>query len=144
MVRISRLTKSSVSALADIRALMSQLRSDRAEHGGKLSDLNEMVKNKNLVIVVAKDGNRIVGVGSLYSLTKVGKKIGYVEDVVVNEEYRGQGLGKRIMNEIIATARKKKLQNLFLTSKPARVAANALYQKLGFEIVKTNPYRLTI
>jgi len=92
--------------------------------------------------MVAKDDGKIVGMATLYVMPKVGKRVGCVEDVVVGKEYRGQGLGEKLMRSIIAEARKKKVGSLFLTSASDRAAANVLYKKLGFEIVETNPYKL--
>ena len=67
-----------------------------------------------------------------------------VEDVVVDEEYRGRGLGRELMLGILERARRLAPIELHLTSKPARVAANALYQSLGFVRKETNAYTLCL
>ncbi|HEY4517174.1 MAG TPA: GNAT family N-acetyltransferase [Candidatus Paceibacterota bacterium] len=144
MITVERLTEANEDTLKDILRLIAQLRRNSAEHTGSLYDIRDTVANEKAVCIVAKDGRHIVGVATLYILVKVGKRIGYVEDVVVDEQYRGQGLGKKLMESIIDVARKEALNNLFLTSSPARTAANNLYQKLGFEIVETNPYMLKL
>jgi len=41
-----------------------------------------------------------------------------------------------------AKARSKKLESIDLTSSPSRIAANRLYQELGFLIRAANVYRL--
>ena len=95
-------------------------------------------------MIVAQEGKRIVGVGSLYTILNLGRKRGEVEDVVVDSAYRGQGLGEKIMRALIRSARKQRLVSLHLTSRSARVAANKLYQKLGFVRKETNVYRLKL
>jgi phosphinothricin acetyltransferase len=63
--------------------------------------------------------------------------IGTIEDVVVSSDYRGQGLGRKLMENLINIARKEKLISLNLTSSPKRVAARNLYQSLGFNLSDT-------
>ncbi len=144
MVTIEQLTEASEDTLKDILGLIAQLRRNPAEHTGSLSDIQDIVADKRAFCMVAKDSEHIVGVATLYVLVKVGKRIGYVEDVIVAEQYRGQGLGKKLMESLIAAARKEKLNSLFLTSNPTRTTANNLYKKLGFEVVETNPYMLKL
>ena len=138
------LTKADGKALRDMKALIAQLRADKAEHGGTLADLREIISDKHAHMAVAKDGTRIVGMATLYILQKIGMRSGQIEDVVVDNSYRGQGLGEKIMRLLIAHARAKKVTSLNLTSRADRVAGNAMYKKLGFEKKDTNVYRLTL
>lgn len=48
------------------------------------------------------------------------------------------------MERVLAQAHRRKMLMLELTSNPRRVAANRLYQSLGFEKRETNPYRLIL
>jgi len=76
-------------------------------------------------------------VGHAYLFVIVNDKnvYGHVEDVVVSEQYRGQGLGKRLMEEIEVRANAHGCSCLRLTSNPSRIAARRLYESLGFEPV---------
>ncbi len=145
MNTITTLSKVSAKELADLNHLMRQLRQHRSRARlATLSELKRIVANKNIVIVIAKNGKRIVGVGSLYIVPKLGRRIAYVEDVVVDSDFRGQGLGEMIVRKLIAVARTKKIQTIGLTSRPERIAGNKLYQKVGFIQKKTNAYRLEL
>ena len=62
--------------------------------------------------------------------------------MVVSESYRGQGIGKKLMDFAIQFVKEQGVSLLMLTSNPARVAANNLYVKLGFEKKETNVYRM--
>lgn len=135
--------KVSASAVADINRLLQQL-DMKAGRKGSLKDLKAMSGNRAIVLLAIRDQKKIIAVATLYELHQMGKKSGYVEDVVVDEAYRGQGLGALLMRALIATAKKKKLSHLNLTSRSSRVAANKLYQKLGFEKRDTNVYRLKL
>lgn len=140
-MKIGPLKKVTAEALSDINRLMGQLRGKDADVGTR-AELRAIIENRNNVMVVAQDGQRVVGVATLYVLQKVGKRTGHVEDVVVDSDYRGQGIGKKLMKEVIVAAKTRKLDVVHLTSRPERLAANALYKKLGFKLKKTNPYSL--
>ena len=57
---------------------------------------------------------------------------------------RGRGYGKELMTAMIEAAKKMNVHHIQLTSNPARVAANQLYQELGFERYETNCYKKVI
>ncbi len=141
---IGKLTRASAQACKDIEKLLAALRVNSKEYKAPLSDLRRIVGDKNVVMMVVKDKGHIVGMATLYMFTRLGKRVGLIEDVVVDAVYRGQGLGEKLMRALIAVARKGKLKSIALTSRPERIAANKLYQKVGFEIKKTNPYRMSL
>jgi len=78
---------------------------------------------------------------SIYK-TPTGSKA-WIEDVVIDDSHRGQGLGKKIVQHAIDYAKTSGADILMLTSNPARIAANKLYQTLGFEQKETNVYKMT-
>ena len=93
---------------------------------------------------IGPDGH-IVGTATLcISHSPTGRK-GGIEDVVVSQACRGQGLGRQLMEHIIGYARTELSPIvLHLTSRPARVAANRLYRALGFQPYETNVYKLPL
>ena len=78
-------------------------------------------------------------VGIYYSPT--GGKA-WIEDVVVNETFRGQGLSKLLVAHAIEFTQSQGIPSLMLTSNPKRIAANKLYQAMGFTHKETNVYRM--
>ena len=66
----------------------------------------------------------------------------WIEDVVVDETFRGQGLSKLLIAHAIEFVKSKQIPLLMLTSNPKRIAANKLYQAMGFERKETNVYRM--
>ena len=70
----------------------------------------------------------------------------WIEDVVVDAQYRGKGYGKLLVNHAIDVIREKAQTygnlSLMLTSRPSRISANQLYQQLGFEKRETNVYKM--
>ncbi len=105
-------------------------------------DLMRVLRDSNCHLYVILDEGHIIGCATLcifYSPT--GAKAS-IEDVVVSSAHRGQHLGRRLMEHVIEEARRYAPIELHLTSKPSRVKANKLYQKLGFEKRETNVYRM--
>ena len=66
---------------------------------------------------------------------------GWIEDVVVDEAARGKGVGELLNRHALDIAKARGAKTVDLTSRPSRVAANKLYQKLGFVLRDTNVYR---
>lgn len=66
----------------------------------------------------------------------------WIEDVVVDEAFRGQGLSKLLVAHAIEFTKSQGIPSLMLTSNPKRIAANRLYQAMGFGRKETNVYRM--
>lgn len=145
-MEIVQLKEATPKILEELNILIVQLRRDGINSQGSLEDLDAMVTDTNSVIFVAKNDGKIIGMASLYTMRKLGRFGGYVEDVVVSDGYRGQGLGKRLTQAVIDEARARGLRYLYLTSRPDpdRVAANKLYIGLGFKSIETNVYKLVL
>ena len=67
----------------------------------------------------------------------------WIEDVVVDEAWRGQGIGEALTRAALERARDRGAAGVELTSRPARAAANRLYLRMGFVLRSTNLYRFT-
>jgi len=100
-------------------------------------------------VVVARESEgsskgAILGTASLIIYRKMSGQVGVIEDVVVDRDHRGKGIGRRMMEYLLARAKTEHLKQLQLTCRPERIEANKLYQSLGFEKVETNIYRLKL
>jgi ribosomal protein S18 acetylase RimI-like enzyme len=140
MITISRLEEASDAAVKDINLLLPQVRSDPSQHKGSLADLQNIVQNNWTSMIVAKDEKRIIGMATIHIVNNMGKRIAHVDDVVISDAYRRQGLGTKIICELIDVAKSRGVSQLRLTSRSARIAANKLYQQTGFKIGNTNVY----
>ncbi len=106
--------------------------------------IEKLKKSPSLEIYLLEIGGEIAGIGSLHYLESWTKKGAHIDDIVVHPKHQGKGLGTKITKHLIGRAKKQKLHFLELTSRPSRVAANKLYQKLKFEPRETNVYRLKL
>lgn len=107
--------------------------------------LEELVYDKNSELLLAIDDlGQIVGTLALIVVRIPTGKKAFIEDVVVDESARGKGLGEKLLVKAIELAKLKGVQRIELSSRPMRVPANKLYQKLGFKQRETNYYRLQL
>lgn len=105
------------------------------------SQLTELIDNDNTVLFLAKADGRIVGSLTLaFYRIPTGLKA-WIEDVVVDDEARGRGVGAALNEAALSEANKRGAKDVSLTSRPTKEAANRLYQRLGFEPRQTNIYR---
>ena len=66
------------------------------------------------------------------NLTRGGKSIGLIENVVTHLNHRNKGLGKVIMNEAIEVAKNQGCYKVMLLSDSRRIEAHKFYESLGF------------
>jgi ribosomal protein S18 acetylase RimI-like enzyme len=145
MITISRRTEITQAGVEQLNVLMRELHSDADQIPlATLERTRAVLAEKNIVMVTVNDDEKIVGVASLYLMPKITKLVSHLEDVVVSSEYRGQGLGEKLVLKVIEIAKDLGVQSIALTSRPSRVAANKLYQKIGFIQKETNPYTIKL
>lgn len=104
--------------------------------------LKELIAQENTHLFFLLKNKEIAGmitVGIYYSPT--GGKA-WIEDVVIDMSYRGQGLSKLLVTHAIDFVKARNIPTLMLTSNPSRTTANKLYRSLGFEQKQTNVYRM--
>lgn len=106
--------------------------------------LAELVDGPDTVLFVARVDGRIMGSLTLaFYRIPTGLKA-WIEDVVVDDDARGRGVGAALNEAALAVARRRGAKDVSLTSRPSREAANRLYQRIGFERRETNVYRYTL
>jgi ribosomal protein S18 acetylase RimI-like enzyme len=136
-VRIEHVTEASDELVAAIRALLPQLTEARTPP--TIEQLQEVVTSQTL-LVARDDAGGILG-----TLTFVRYRVssgikGRIEDVIVDDTARGQGVGEALVREGMRLANEAGVLMLELTSMPYRQAANRLYRRLGFVRKPTNVY----
>jgi ribosomal protein S18 acetylase RimI-like enzyme len=114
--------------------------------GGPLPDARAMARvlDAGAYVVVARSDGAIVGMGTFVIATVLTGTTAHVEDVVVDNDSRGRGIGERLMLDLIAFARAQGADQVTLTSHPTREAANRLYRRIGFQLGGTNYYSLDL
>lgn len=96
------------------------------------------------LFIALSDQGDIVGMSTLAVFRIPTGLRAWIEDVVVDDSARRQGVGEALTLAMVARARDLGCVTVDLTSRPSREAANTLYQKLGFERRETNVYRRVV
>lgn len=122
-------------------ALLGQLSSSASQDPVLLAGV---IDSDNTALLVARAKDQVVGMCTLVTSTIPTGVRCWIEDVVVDAEVRGQGIGAELITEAIARAKNAGARSVDLTSRPSRAAANRLYQRLGFERRETNVYRYSL
>ena len=130
--------------LADVQRLHSQVSSSSAPSATELATIVAGPGTRLLVARERSGSQTIRGMLSIVSFRIPSGLRVWIEDVVVDEASRRQGIGEALNRAAIEHARSLGARTVDLTSRPSRVAANKLYLKLGFERRNTNVYRLTL
>lgn len=97
--------------------------------------LSKSLKTSKAIKLEIKEGKKVVGRAFLYIIKNNLHKqpYGLLEDLFVEEEHRSKGLGKQLVLEIIAEAKKRKLYKLVGTSRTFRTTVHGFYEKMGFK-----------
>jgi GNAT superfamily N-acetyltransferase len=96
----------------------------------------DKIENNNIKYFLAKDNGKIIGscyICIIPNLSRNGKSIGYIENVVTDEDYRRIGIGKKLMEMAIEYAKENNCYKVILQSGIKRTEAHRFYEKLGFD-----------
>lgn len=141
MIEIKRINEITNEVMEAFSRLMPQL--DAKLSAPKKADLEAVINVTNTYLFVAYNPS-IVGTLTLAVVQTPSGTKAWIEDVVVDTSARGQHVGEALLNHAVDFAKSLDVSSVNLTSNPTRVAANKLYQKIGFELRDTNVYRITV
>ena len=93
------------------------------------TSLKEEINNENASFLVAVDKNeKVFGyTGFTFVLDE-----GYITNIAVFPQYRGNGVAKKLLEALVKFAQDKKLKFISLEVRKSNVSAVSLYQKLNF------------
>ncbi|HLP74527.1 MAG TPA: GNAT family N-acetyltransferase [Bacteroidales bacterium] len=102
----------------------------------------DFLKSESIDLFIAEsDDHQVAGILTLAKYPNVTGMKFWIEDVVVDGSFRGKGIGEKLTMAAIERAGELGAEELKLTSRPFRAAANNLYRKLGFVQYVTNVYK---
>jgi ribosomal protein S18 acetylase RimI-like enzyme len=139
---VETITAIAPSIADSIAVLVGQLSS--SAKAPTREELETIVNAPGTVLLVVRQSGNLVGMLTLVTFAIPTGVRAIIEDVVVDERYRGQGVAQALTREALARADAAGARTVDLTSRPSREAANRLYQKLGFQKRDSNVYRYTL
>ena len=96
----------------------------------------EHIKNQNVKYFVAKENGKIIAscyVCIIPNLTRGGKSIGFVENVITDAEFRKKGIGRTVVINAIEYAKAQNCYKVILQSGNKRTEAHRFYESIGFD-----------
>ncbi|MEI7425076.1 MAG: GNAT family N-acetyltransferase [Candidatus Staskawiczbacteria bacterium] len=92
------------------------------------------VEASGVKFFIDKDGKEVAR-AFLYIMRNDLKKepFGFLEDLFVDEQLRGQGVGTELLNMVIAEAKNLGCYKLVATSRHERESVHKMYEKNGFK-----------
>jgi (aminoalkyl)phosphonate N-acetyltransferase len=93
------------------------------------------LENKNITYLIAELDNRVVGMASCHVqlLLHHSAPVAEIQEMYVEAELRSQGIGQRLIEEILVFARKRGADYLEVTSNETRAATHRFYKREGFQ-----------
>jgi GNAT superfamily N-acetyltransferase len=142
MVRIEAVTEATAEVHAALAQLLPQLNPKLPIP--TIERLQAIVADPAVTLVVARDGEEIVGTTTVIVYTTPFWIKARLDEVVVDESARGKGVGAALMNASLELARQKGAEVVELQSGVQRDAAHRLYERMGFQRRETNVYRIVL
>jgi ribosomal protein S18 acetylase RimI-like enzyme len=137
-MNVEVVTEADDALAAAVARLVPQL-SPRREPAG-LAELAALVATPGTNLIVARDGDAVLGMLTLIVYRVPTGIRAWIHDVVVDESARGRGVGEALAREALRRAEDAGAISIELTTRQEREAANRLYRRLGFEQRETNVY----
>ncbi|MHA1266127.1 MAG: GNAT family N-acetyltransferase [Candidatus Helarchaeota archaeon] len=100
--------------------------------------LYDALRKNGMLIAETTDTKELAGmVFADISIDPVGSSTGYIRSVVVDEKFRGQGVGKLLIQEAIKYLNEMNVDQILINVRSRTERAKALYEKMGFKEVYT-------
>jgi len=122
-----------------INSLVAQLLG-KVKKGNKRSSQNRRtvtLLQEVAAIMVVRNGGSIVGLGIFSEKPTLTHKVGWIDDLVVDENFRRRGVGEALIKAMIEAGKDRGLERLNCTCRPEKVPANNLCLKVGFKFIGT-------
>lgn len=142
MVRIERVTEATPEVHAALAKLLPQLNPQLPVP--TMERLQAIVADPAVTLLVARDGEQIVGTTTVIVYTTPFWIKARLDEVVVDESARGQGVGAALVKASLDIAREQGVEVVELQSGVNRLEANRLYPRMGFKLRETNVYRIVL
>jgi ribosomal protein S18 acetylase RimI-like enzyme len=123
--------------LTDLAALLAELAGKPTNKESMLNNFEWMEKNGDYYVLGAKRDQRLAGsIMGIICRDLVGecKPFLVVENVIVSNQFRGQGIGKRLMLEMEKIGMERNCHYIMFVSGAQRRDAHQFYESLGYKL----------
>jgi len=122
--------------LAEILELYKQLFTEETPINiNTANEIWENINQKNIKYFIAIENDKIIStcyLAIIPNLTRGGRSIGFIENVVTDKKYRQKGIGKYLINIAIKYGKENNCYKIILQSSLTRKENHIFYEKCGF------------
>ena len=122
-----------------ILGLLYELGRPKPENDSDVDIFRKLARNyvnnsDKQIFVAVCDDVKIVGMVSAVFLSRLNQTLMemYIPELIVLEEYRNQGIGKKLIESCISLAKNEKCYRIRLESRNQRVESHRFYTHIGF------------
>lgn len=111
-----------------------------------IQNITKILDDDNVMSIIGLIDDKVVSYLNITFCTDVvrNSKYSIINLVCVDGDYRGNNIGKKMMEEAISICKDNGCNLITLTSKPSKIVANEMYKSMGFAIKETNYYEKVI
>ena len=134
----------------DIAEAMGKLRQQLSQrHDGSAigrETIEELIESPYHDVLIAMEGDKVVGMVIVSVVLASLDRNVYMEDLVVDKECRGKGVGGMLFEAVKDWGRKKGCRRLEFTSsnRDGKTGARGFYESHGAEVRETDFYRVEL
>ena len=132
--------ESTYGDIPSLLELLYELGRPKPQKDNELETFTKLLKNymqeDNKKILVAEiENSKIIGMVSIVFLSRLNQNTleMYVPELIVSQNYRSNGIGKKLINFSIDIGKEKKCHRMRLESGNQRTESHKFYRNLGFE-----------
>ena len=146
-IRIGRASDTDIPALIELLAALFAIEgdfsADRSKQRGGLELLLSQPDDRAVVLVASTDDGKVAGMSSaqLVISTAEGAPSAWIEDVVVRQSLRGQGIARLLLQEVLAWAQRHGATRAQLLADNTNTPALDFYRHIGWQPTRLFAWR---
>jgi ribosomal-protein-alanine acetyltransferase len=122
-----------VASEADLENIMQIEKACFGNDAWSKSNMKSEILAPHTTYVVAEESNSLIGYAGLSKLAS--STSCDIQTIAVSESHRGLGVGRKLMESLLAFARAQKAKEVFLEVREDNLTPQKLYSSLGFNAI---------
>ena len=134
-MEIRKISQKDLDTLMDLYVQLSPI--NEGLPAQKRDEIWEQIQNDDKITYLgAYENDQLIATCFLTiipNFSNQGRPIGFIENVVTDEKWRGKGVGSQLLKTAIELAKEQNCYKVFLESGITRTGAHDFYRSLGFD-----------
>jgi ribosomal-protein-alanine acetyltransferase len=122
-----------IATEADLEQIMQIEKACFANDAWSKSNMKSELLAPHTTYVVAEDNSSLIGYAGLSKLPA--STTSDIQTIAVSESHRGLGVGRKLMESLLAFAKEQKAKEVFLEVREDKPTPQSLYSSLGFQAI---------